>query len=111
MSRKHYNLTLQGQMKYAQVMLENIREEDLDQERDGVSYEIAKPTMPNKCPKCGYESYCDCVWIRSTDPDMPPTILRACPQCGKSVIEARPKNEPAYIVLDLSDDVTDFRGK
>jgi DNA-directed RNA polymerase subunit M/transcription elongation factor TFIIS len=104
-----YHITLQGQMAYARIFLENLNKTALPTTaKDGITYELAKPTLPSKCPKCGYKSYCDAAWIRSTDPEMPPTIFRACP-CGQSVIEARPEGEKPYTVLDLTDDVAGYK--
>lgn len=102
MNNKH-NMTLKEQMVYAGFVLENIMKYP-QLFGDGLFYEKAKPTLPSKCTRCGYRSYCDAVWIRSTEHDMPPLIMRSCP-CGQSVIEARPKGEKPYIVTDLTDDV------
>lgn len=101
---KKYNITLKGQMVYAGFVFEHVMEQPA-LFGDGLHYEKAKPTLPSKCPKCGCKSYCDCVWISSTEHEFPPLIIRGCPQCGKSVIEARPKGEKTYIVNDLTDGV------
>lgn len=105
------DMSLQGQMDYARIMLENLNKNALpEMAKDGIFFELAKPTLPSTCPKCGHKSYCDAAWMRSTDPEMPPTIFRACP-CGQTVIEARPEDETPYIVMDLSDEVSGMKGQ